>query len=123
MASGYGRTLDVARKLNLPLMDLKPRMARMGKLQLAFGGKTMTREDWTASPANPFPAAFKAMMPWEVAPHILATANPLKDWSNTQAAQYGAKAAIATACRQELLVFRVRSGSLSFRSRRAQAKR
>ena len=82
MASGYGRTLDVARKLNLPLMDLNPRMARMGKLQLAVGGKTMTREEWTASPANPFPAAFKAMMPWEVAPRILATANPLKDWSN-----------------------------------------
>ena len=81
MGSGYGRTLDVAHKLNVPLADMAPRMAQMAKLQLAFDGRLMTRDAWAASPKNPFPANRRNLMPWELVPRILAEANPLVDWS------------------------------------------
>jgi monoamine oxidase len=81
MGSGYGRTLDVARKLALPLMDLNARMGRMAQIALAFDGKPMTREEWSAFPGNPFPPQYKTKMPWELVPGILVAANPLKDWS------------------------------------------
>lgn len=81
MGSGYGRTLGAARRLKVPLTDVSPRMRETGKLQLVMDGKLLSREAWAASPGNPFPAARKSSMPWELVGKILAEANPLKDWS------------------------------------------
>ncbi len=81
MGSGYGRTLGAVRRLKLPLTDVSQRMRETGKLQLFMDGKLLSREAWAASPANPFPAARKNTMPWELVGKILSEANPLKDWS------------------------------------------
>jgi monoamine oxidase len=79
MAAGYGRGIDAAKRAGVELYDIGPRMAKTN-LTLALGGKIMTRAEWAASPANPFPAARKAMMPWEISGAIMHQNNPLKDW-------------------------------------------
>jgi monoamine oxidase len=79
MAAGYGRGIDAAKRAGVELYDIGPRMAK-ANLTLALGGKILTRAEWAASPANPFPPARKAMMPWEISGAIMHQNNPLKDW-------------------------------------------
>ena len=81
LGSGYGRSLDTARKLGVPLVDRSARMGRMGNLQLVFDRQSLTREAWERLPANPFPAHRRGTMPWELVPRVLSESNPLKDWS------------------------------------------
>ena len=81
MASGYGRTLAVARSLGLPLMDVNARMRRMGQLELAIDGALMKRDEWALSARNPFPEALRSVMPWELVSRVFASASPLKDWT------------------------------------------
>jgi monoamine oxidase len=79
MAAGYGRGIDAARRASVELYDIAPRLAK-NKLELALGGRILTRADWAASPANPFPEGQKATMPWEIAGALMHRNNPLQDW-------------------------------------------
>jgi monoamine oxidase len=79
MAAGYGRGIDAARRAGVELYDIAPRLAK-NKLELALGDRILTRADWAASPANPFPEGRKTMMPWEIAGALMHQNNPLKDW-------------------------------------------
>jgi monoamine oxidase len=79
MAAGYGRGIDAARRAGVELYDIAPRLAK-NKLEMALGGRILTRADWAASPANPFPEGRKTMMPWEIAGALMHQNNPLKDW-------------------------------------------
>ena len=81
MAAGYGRGIDAARRAGVELHDIAPRYRAAGGMTLFLGGQPMTREQWAASPLNPFPAAFKTSMPWEVVSKIVATKTPLTDWT------------------------------------------
>jgi monoamine oxidase len=80
MAAGYGRGIDAARRAGVELYDIGPRLAK-NKLELALGGRILTRADWAASPANPFPEGQKTMMPWEIAGALMHRHNPLQDWT------------------------------------------
>ena len=80
MGAGYGRGIDAAQRAKVDLVDLSPR-ARLGARQeLVLGGRTIAREAWPSDPANPFPAPYRTLMPWEIAGKLLSEANPLKDW-------------------------------------------
>jgi monoamine oxidase len=81
MFSGYGRGLSAAKRAGVEMVDIRNRMSGGDDPVLVLGGQIIERADWAASPANPFPAAHKAVMPWELFPRLLAQNNPLKDWS------------------------------------------
>jgi len=81
MYSGYGRGLDAAKRAGVEMVDISNRMGGGEDPVLVLGGQVIERAAWAASPANPFPAAHKAVMPWELFPRLLAQANPLKDWT------------------------------------------
>lgn len=53
MLAGYGRTLDLARGLDLPLYDVTQRRSGQGALTV-LGGEVIAPGDWAASPRNPF---------------------------------------------------------------------
>jgi len=76
-AKGYGRVLDRARALQLPLVDAGIRRARFPKLELALDSQLLDREQWARSPLNPLPAEQKARFPWEFAGGFLSGNNPL----------------------------------------------
>jgi monoamine oxidase len=80
MGAGYGRGIDAAKRAGVELYDVAPRFANY-KQELVLGGKVLTREAWAASPANPFPADRKSLMPWEINGRLIHEKNPLKDWS------------------------------------------
>jgi monoamine oxidase len=79
MAAGYGRGIDAARRAGVKLYDIGPRLAKT-RLELVLGDRILTRGEWAASSANPFPEGRKSMMPWEIAGALLHQNNPLKDW-------------------------------------------
>ncbi len=81
MGLGYGRGIDAAKRAGVELVDVLPRQMKGFRQELVLGGRALTREDWAKSPANPFPDAHKALMPWEIVGKILSAGNPLKDWS------------------------------------------
>ena len=86
-AVGYGRVLDRARALGLPLFDYAPRRAAHPGMELFVRGQRLSREQWAASPLNPLPAAARQRMPWEFGGALVSQRNPLKaaeDWTAPQ---------------------------------------
>jgi monoamine oxidase len=79
MAAGYGRGIDAARRAGVELYDIGPRMAK-NRLELVLDGRVLTRAEWAASSANPFPEGRKTQMPWEIAGALMHQNNPLPDW-------------------------------------------
>ena len=77
IASGYARMIDMARRLDVKLVDYAPRMFGGPPPELVLGDQILSRAAWSASPANPFPQGFKDKMPWELIPSRTAKANPL----------------------------------------------
>jgi monoamine oxidase len=82
MAAGYGRGIDAAQRAGVELVDVAPRYLADPRQQLVLGRESFTREQWTASPRNPLPAAMKAMMPWEVLPSLFMKSPRLPDWND-----------------------------------------
>jgi monoamine oxidase len=74
---GYGRILNRARTLELPLVDAGIRRAKFPKMELALDSTVLAREQWERSPLNPLPQALKQRMPWEFAGGFLSSNNPL----------------------------------------------
>jgi monoamine oxidase len=81
MGAGYGRGIDAARRAGVELYDVSGRMRKSYTQELVMDGRILTRAQWAESPANPFPASQKALMPWEIAGKLLHDHNPLTDWS------------------------------------------
>lgn len=79
MASGYGRGIDAARRAGVELVNVAPRFLRTQELFL--DGRRLSREDWRASPRNPFPEDRRGLMPWEIVGRLVSEKNPLKDWA------------------------------------------
>ena len=84
MGGGYARMRDMCEKVGVELYDYIPRMMpdMMGST-IIMGGEVMNREQWAASPKNPFPDGLKKVFPFEYANQALAKNNPLEapdDW-------------------------------------------
>jgi monoamine oxidase len=83
IASGYARIIDMARRLDVPLLDYAPRMFGGPPPELVLDRTLLSRAAWTASPLNPFADDFRDKMPWELIPTRTAGGNPLPaatDW-------------------------------------------
>ncbi|MCU0759324.1 MAG: NAD(P)/FAD-dependent oxidoreductase [Steroidobacteraceae bacterium] len=81
--AAYGRVLDRARQLGLPLLDYAPRRALAPQLELVLGGELVPRARWKDHPRNPFQGPLRERMPWEVSGALIARNNPLQapeDW-------------------------------------------
>ncbi|TRW15292.1 FAD-dependent oxidoreductase [Glacieibacterium frigidum] len=81
MGDGYGRGIGWAKRTGLELVEVGQRY-RMGKEQgLWLGGKPIPRDQWAASPLNPFPKDYRAFMPWEASSVAVAKHNRLTDYT------------------------------------------
>ena len=83
MASGYARTIDMARQVGIKLIDYAPRQFSAAAPELVFDNEIVKKDAWPNSPSNPFPEGFKNKMPWELIPTRTAKGNPLPastDW-------------------------------------------
>lgn len=83
MASGYGRTIDLTRRLELELVDYAPRLFSGPAPALVVQGELVSRAQWPDSPHNRLPAAQRHLMPWEIEPARLTAPSPLAasvDW-------------------------------------------
>jgi monoamine oxidase len=79
----YRRLLDLAARLGIDLEDQAPRLARHVGYTLVLDGKPISPRDWVDSPRNPFPHAYREMMPWQYVPMVTSQENPLaqvEDW-------------------------------------------
>ena len=73
----YRRLLDIASRLDIRLEDQATRLARHVGYTLVLDGKPVSRKDWVDSPRNPFPPAYREMMPWQYVPMVTSQENPL----------------------------------------------
>lgn len=77
MASGYARMIDMARRVNVNLIDYAPRSFGGPPPQLVIGDRFVSKEEWPTSDLNPFAEGFRDKMPWELVRARLAGNNPL----------------------------------------------
>jgi monoamine oxidase len=82
MSPGYGRMIDAAGWAGVPLVDIQPRQILTQKQELVLGGKIIPRDQWAASPRNPFPDDQKTVMPWDYVNRQIAQHNPLKSYAD-----------------------------------------
>ena len=75
------RVVATAKRVGVEMVDIRNRMGNGEEPVLVIGGRVIGRAEWATSPDNPFPAAHKAVMPWELFPRLMARNNPLKDWT------------------------------------------
>ncbi len=90
MASGYARMLDMAKRLDIELIDYAPRMYGGPPPELVLDGALLSREQWADDPRNPFPGEFRERMPWEFIPARTAAANPLPTATDWMDPKFGA---------------------------------
>ncbi|WP_059151362.1 flavin monoamine oxidase family protein [Novosphingobium barchaimii] len=82
MGEGYGRGLDIANRAGVEMQEVGARY-RIGPPGLLYmGDKALTREEWAKFPGNPFPDAFKSVMPGELVPMLVAQKTRLTDWNS-----------------------------------------
>lgn len=81
MGTGYGRGLDAARRAGVEMVEVGARFRKAPPQQLVLDGKALSREEWAAFPGNPFPAALKSALPWEVTPRLIGQHMPLDNWA------------------------------------------
>lgn len=74
MLAAYGRTIDLAQRLKLPLIDMSKRPPAMPP-GVHVGGKSFTIEQWRAAPENPFKGDRRKLHPGSIVPIEAAMAN------------------------------------------------
>lgn len=77
--AGYGRVLDAARRMQLPLAEYSARRSRFTKIELVMNGKVVPAGAWPASPHNTLPATYRERLPWELSRVAMSGRNPLED--------------------------------------------
>ena len=77
IGGGYRAVIGAARRFGVPLVDATPMLAFFREQVLALGGRLIRQSEWAAHPANPFPEADRAQMPWSYARVLAARHNTL----------------------------------------------
>lgn len=83
IASGYGRVIDLARRLGVELVDYAPRLFSGPDPTLVIQGEIIAARDWPGSRHNPLPDAQRQLLPWQIQAARLSGRNPLAasaDW-------------------------------------------
>lgn len=77
MAGGYGRTIDMARRTGLELVNYAGRLASTPAPALALNGEVLSPEAWARHPRNRQPAESRAVLPAQYVARLIAANNPL----------------------------------------------
>ena len=64
IGGGYRRVIDAAARYGEELIDATPMLAFFREQDLVLRGEIIRQAEWPTHPANPFPVADKALMPW-----------------------------------------------------------
>ena len=83
IASGYGRAIDIASRVNVKLIDYAPRLFSGPTPELVLNGELIRAADWSGSIRNTLPEEHRELMPWQIPAARLAGRNPLQssaDW-------------------------------------------
>jgi monoamine oxidase len=83
IASGYGRAIDLARRVGVELIDYAPRLFAGPEPALVIQGELIAARDWPSSRHNQLPDEYRQLLPWQIQPKRLAGRNPLRasaDW-------------------------------------------
>jgi monoamine oxidase len=83
IGAGYDRVIAAASRHGIPLVDVTPVLQFFREQDLALGGRIIRQADWPNDPANTFPAADKAQLPWNYHRTLTLRENPLdapQDW-------------------------------------------
>jgi monoamine oxidase len=83
IGAGYARVIAAAERHGVPLVDVTPVLEFFREQDLVLGERMIRQSEWPTDPANPFPAADKAQMPWNYHRVLTIRDNPLgapRDW-------------------------------------------
>ena len=83
IGAGYERVIAAASRHRVPLVDVTPVLQFFREQDLVLGTRIIRQADWPEDPANPFPAADKAQLPWNYHRTLTVRHNPLsspRDW-------------------------------------------
>ena len=83
IGAGYDRVIAAANRHRIPLIDVTPVLQFFREQDLVLKGRIIRQADWATDPANPFPAADKAQLPWNYHRTLTVRDNPLgapEDW-------------------------------------------
>ncbi len=89
--AGYGRVLDMARRMQLEVVEYTERRKRYPDIELVVNSKVISADQWAGSKQNPLPEPFRERMPWELPWGAMAGINPLvasDDWRSAGNHQY-----------------------------------
>ncbi|MEE4185644.1 MAG: FAD-dependent oxidoreductase [Gammaproteobacteria bacterium] len=78
IAAGYGRAIDIARRLEVPLVDYAPRLFAGPQPALVMNGELVAADEWVDSRHNPLPAEHRHLLPWQLGATRLLASNPLR---------------------------------------------
>ncbi|HEX5419553.1 MAG TPA: NAD(P)/FAD-dependent oxidoreductase [Gammaproteobacteria bacterium] len=77
IGGGYARVIGAAERFGVRLVDVTPMLEFFREQDLVLGGELIRQPDWAAHPANPFPEADKAHLPWSYHRVLAARHDPL----------------------------------------------
>jgi monoamine oxidase len=83
IGAGYERVIGAAERHGVELMDVTPILEFFREQDLVYRGEIIRQADWPTHPANDFPAADKAHLPWSYHRVLTMRDNPLDgpgDW-------------------------------------------
>jgi monoamine oxidase len=83
IGAGYERVIAAASRHGVSLVDVTPVLQFFREQDLVLGTRVIRQADWPEDPANPFPAADKAQLPWNYHRTLTVRDNPLgapADW-------------------------------------------
>ena len=83
IGAGYRRVIAAAARHDVKLVDVTPTLKFFREQDLVLDGAIIRQSEWPDHPANPFPDADKALMPWTFGRILTARDNPLEepqDW-------------------------------------------
>ena len=81
MFPGYGRGLDAARRTGVELVDTSNRATPPADVVLILDGEVISPQAWPRHPKNPFPDAYRSVMPWALVSQLVSQHNGLKNWA------------------------------------------
>ncbi len=92
LANAYGRTIDMAARVGVEIVNLAPKlMANRSGQELFIDGQHVRLSDWPSHPRNPFVGEMKALPPWSWGDAMFKRHMPFEDrenWYDPKYAQY-----------------------------------
>ena len=77
IGGGYRAVTDAAKRYGVELIDATPMLRFFREQELVLNGEIIRQSEWPEHPANAFPEADKAFMPWAYARVLTGRHNPL----------------------------------------------